>query len=216
MHNYGSVQLLIRVRLFVTHRLQHARPPCPPPTPKASSNSCPFCQWCHPTISSSVVPFSSCLQSFPASESFPMSQFFASAGQSTGVSASASVLPQLLRNRQGDEPRHSISWVHALKCYTLVTNYFVSVSLMSYFTMSVKYVTTWESIQQLKSLFFKFLLLWIDLVPRLNSQKLFSTKCNLKSQFFKMPSRVLCVFLCLSGSKDIIRTFTHFSFTSWG
>ena len=123
--------------------------------------------------------------------------------------------PQLLRNRQGDKPRHPISWVHALKCYLLI-DYFASVSLMSYFTMSVKYVTTWESIQQLKSLFFKFLLIWIDLVPRLNCQKLFSTKCNLKSQFFKMPSRVLCVFLCLSGSKDIIRTFTHFSLISWG
>lgn len=123
--------------------------------------------------------------------------------------------PQLLRNRQGDKPRHPISWAHALKCYLLI-NSFASVSLMSYFTMSVKYVTTWESIQQLKSLFFKFLLIWIDLVHRLNSQKLFSTKCNLKSQFLKMPSRVLCVFLCLSGSKDIIRTFTHFSFISWG
>lgn len=123
--------------------------------------------------------------------------------------------PQLLRNRQGDKPRHSIPWVHALKCYLLI-DYFVSVSLMSHFTMSVKYVTTWKSIQQLKSLFFKLLLIWIDLVPRLNSQKLFSTKCNLKSQFFKMPSRVLCVSLCLSGNKDIIRTFTHFSFISWG
>ena len=75
------------------HGLEHARPPCPPPTPRASSNSCPFCQWCHPTISSSVVPFSSCLQSFPASKSFPMSQFFTSGGQSIRVSASASVLP---------------------------------------------------------------------------------------------------------------------------
>ena len=75
------------------HGLQHARLPCPSPTPRACSNSCPSSQWCHPTISSSVVPFSSCLQSFPASGSFPMSQFFASGGQSTGVSASASVLP---------------------------------------------------------------------------------------------------------------------------
>ena len=73
--------------------LQYARLPCPSPTPGASSNSCPSSQWCHPTISSSVVPFSSCLQSFPASGSFPMSQFFASGGQSIGVSASASALP---------------------------------------------------------------------------------------------------------------------------
>ena len=75
------------------HGLQHARLPCPSPTPRVYSNSCPLSQWCHPTISSSVVPFSSCLQSFPASVSFPMSRFFASGDQSIGVSASASVLP---------------------------------------------------------------------------------------------------------------------------
>ena len=75
------------------HGLQHARPPCLPPTPGIYSNSCPLSQWCHPTISSSVVPFSSHLQSFPASGSLPMSQLFASGGQSIGVSASVSVLP---------------------------------------------------------------------------------------------------------------------------
>ena len=75
------------------HRLQHARPPCPSPTPGVYSNSCPLSWWCNPTISSSVIPFSSHLQSFPASGSFQMSQFFASGGQSIGVSASASVLP---------------------------------------------------------------------------------------------------------------------------
>ena len=73
------------------HGLQHVRPPCPSPTPRACSNSCSLSQWCHPTISSSVVPFPSCLQSFPASGSFPMSQFFKSGGQSIGASASASV-----------------------------------------------------------------------------------------------------------------------------
>ena len=73
--------------------LQHARPPCPLPTPRVYSNSCPLSWWCHPTISSSVVPFSSHLQSFPGSGSFQMSQFFASGGQSIGVLASASVLP---------------------------------------------------------------------------------------------------------------------------
>ena len=76
-----------------THGLQHDRLPCPSSSPGSCSNSCPLSQWCHPIISSSVVPFSSCLQSFPESGSFPMSQFFASSGQSTGVSASASVLP---------------------------------------------------------------------------------------------------------------------------
>jgi len=69
-----------------SHGLQHTRPPCPSPTPRCCSNSGPSSQWCHPTISSSVVPFSSCLQSFPASGSFPMCQFFASGGQSIGVS----------------------------------------------------------------------------------------------------------------------------------
>jgi len=75
------------------HGLQHARLPCPSPTPRIYSNSCPLSWWCHPTISSSVVPFSSHLQSFPASGSFPMSQFFLSGGQNIGVSVSTSVLP---------------------------------------------------------------------------------------------------------------------------
>ena len=75
------------------HELQHVRPPCPSPTPRVYPNSCPSSQWCHPAISSSAVPFSSCPQSLPASESFPMSQLFAWSGQSVGVSASASVFP---------------------------------------------------------------------------------------------------------------------------
>ena len=77
------------------HESQHTRPPCPSPPPGVCSDSCPWHQWCHPTISSSDIPFSSsCLQSFPASESFPMSQLFAWSGQSTGVSALASFLPK--------------------------------------------------------------------------------------------------------------------------
>ena len=75
------------------HELQHAWPPCPSPTPRVYPNPCPSSQWCHPTISSSVVPFSSCPPSFPASGYFQMNQLFASGGQSTGVSASTSVLP---------------------------------------------------------------------------------------------------------------------------
>ena len=75
------------------HELQHTRPPCPSPTPRVHSNSCPLSQWCHPAISSSVIPFSSCPQSLPASESFPMSQHFARGGQSIGVAALAPVLP---------------------------------------------------------------------------------------------------------------------------
>ena len=95
---FCSVQSLSHFRLFVTHGLQHARPPCPLPALGVYSNSCPLSWCCHPSISSSVVPFSSCLQSFPASGSFPMSQFFASSGQSTGVSASASVLSKNIQD----------------------------------------------------------------------------------------------------------------------
>ena len=90
------------------HGLQHARLHCPLPTPRACSNSCLSSQWCHPTISSSVVPFSSCLQSVPASGSFPMSQLFASGGQSIGVSASTSVLPM---NFQDGFPLGWTGWI---------------------------------------------------------------------------------------------------------
>ena len=75
------------------HEVRHARPPCPSPTPGVYSNSCPLSRWCHPTISPSVIPFSSCPQSFPASGSFPMSQLFPSVAQSIGVSTSTSILP---------------------------------------------------------------------------------------------------------------------------
>ena len=90
------------------HELQHARPPCPSPTPGIHPNSCPLSQWCHPTISSSVVLFSSCPQSFPASESFQMSQLFAWGIQSIGVSASASVLPM---NTQDWSPLEWTGWI---------------------------------------------------------------------------------------------------------
>ena len=94
LEQVSSVQSsLSHVRLSRPHKLQHARPPCPSPTPRVHPNPCLSTQWCHPTISSSAVPFSSCLQSFPASRSFQMSQLFTRGGQSTGVSTSASVLP---------------------------------------------------------------------------------------------------------------------------
>ena len=80
------------------HGLQHTRPPCLSPTPGVYSNSCPLSRWCHPTVSFSVVPFSSCLQSFPASGSFPMSQLFSSGSQSIGVSASTSILPMNIQD----------------------------------------------------------------------------------------------------------------------
>ena len=90
------------------HGPQHARPPCPSPTPGVYSNSCPLSQWCHSTISSSIIPFSSCLQSFPAAGSFPMSWFFTSGGQSIGVSAWASVL---LMNIQDWFPLAWTGWI---------------------------------------------------------------------------------------------------------
>ena len=90
------------------HELQHARPPCPSPTPRVHPNSCPLSQWCHPAISSSVVPFSSCPQSLLASESFPMSQLFAWGGQSTGISALASVPP---KNTQDWSPSGWTGWI---------------------------------------------------------------------------------------------------------
>ena len=90
-----SVQFSLSVMSYSLwpHGLQHARPPCPSPTPRVYSNSCPFNWWCHPTISSSIIPYSFHLQSFPGSWSFQISQFFTSGGQSIRVSASKSVLP---------------------------------------------------------------------------------------------------------------------------
>ena len=90
------------------HESQHARHPCPSPAPGVHSNSCPWSWWCHPAISSSVIPFSSCLQCLPASESFPMSQLFAWGDQSTGVSASASFLP---KNTQDWSPLEWTDWI---------------------------------------------------------------------------------------------------------
>ena len=90
------------------HELQHARPPCPSQTPGVHPNPRPLSQWCHPAISSSVIPFSSCPQSFPASESFPISQLFAWSGQSTVVSALASFLP---KKSQGWSPSQWTGWI---------------------------------------------------------------------------------------------------------
>ena len=107
----SSVQSLSHVQLFATHGLQHAKLPCPSPTPRVYSSSCPSSRWCHLTISSSVIPFSSCLQFFPASGSFQMSQLFSSGGQSIGVSASASVLPM---NIQDWFPLGLTGWISLL------------------------------------------------------------------------------------------------------
>ena len=108
--NFSSVQFSRSVvsDSLRPHELQHARPPCPSPTPGVHSNSRPSSQWCHPAISSSVFPFSSCPQSLPASESFPMSQLFTWGGQSIGVSALASLLP---KNTQDWFPLEWTGWM---------------------------------------------------------------------------------------------------------
>ena len=110
LHSFSSVHFSRSVvsDSLGPHGLQHTRLPCPTPTPTVYSNSCPSSRWCHPTISSSVIPFSSCPQSFPASGSFQMSQFFASGGQSTGVSASVSVFPMNIKDRS---PLEWTGWI---------------------------------------------------------------------------------------------------------
>ena len=107
---FSSVQFSLSVvsDSFRPHELQHARPPCPSPAPGVHSNSRPSSRWCHPAISSSVVPFSSFPQSLPASESFPISQLFAWGGQSTGVSALTSFLP---KKSQGWSPSEWTGWI---------------------------------------------------------------------------------------------------------
>ena len=107
------------------HGLQHTRPPCPSPSHEACSNSCPLSQWCHPTISCSVAPFSSCPQSFPVSGSFPVSWLFTSGGQSIGNSASASVLP---KNIQGWFPLE----LTGLISFKLLSRVFSSTTIWKY------------------------------------------------------------------------------------
>ena len=110
IHFLSSVQFCLSVMSdsLRPHESLHARPPCPSPTPGVHPNPCPLSQWCHPTISSSVVPFSSCSQSFPASGSFQMSQLFSSGGQSIGASASISVFPM---NTQDWPPLGWTGWI---------------------------------------------------------------------------------------------------------
>ena len=107
-HISKAVQFSSVTQALQPHGLQHARPPCPSPTPGIYLNSCSLSRWCHPSISSSVIPFSSCPQSFPASWSFQMSQLFASGGQNIGVSALASVLPM---NTQDWFPLGWTGWI---------------------------------------------------------------------------------------------------------
>ena len=142
---FSSVQSLSPVHSLWPHESQHARPPCPSPTPRDHSNSCPSNRWCHPTISSSVVPFSSCPQSLPGSESFPMSQFFTWGGQSTGVATLASFLP---KNTQDWSPLGWTGWIslqskglsRVFSNTTVQKHQFFSAQLSS---QSNSYIHTW-------------------------------------------------------------------------
>ena len=149
------------------HELHHARPPCPSPTPRIHSNSRPLSWWCHPAISSSVVPFS-CPQSLPASESFPMNQLFTWGGQSTGVSPSASVLP---KNTQGWSPLEWTGWIslqskglageeqHSSKASILRCSAFFTVQLSHPYMTTGKTIalTRWTFVGQVMSLLFNML-----------------------------------------------------------
>ena len=146
------------------HESQHARPPCPSPTPGVPSDSRPLSQWCHPAISSSVVPFSSCPQSRSASESFPMSQLFAWGGQITGVSALASFLP---KNTQGWSPSKWTGWIslqkgtfksllqhHSSKASILRHSAFFTVQLSHPYmtTGKIRALTRWTFVSKVMSL----------------------------------------------------------------
>ena len=177
------------------HGLQHSRLPCPSRTPGAYSNSCPSRWWCHPTISSSVVPFS-CLQSFPASGSFQMSQFFASGGQSIGASASASVLPMNIQDwfplgRTGcyllavQGTLKSLLQHHSLKASILLHSTFFTVQLSHPYMTTGKTIalTRWTFVDKVMSLLFNMLSrLVITLLPR--------NKCLLIS-WLQSPSAVI-------------------------
>ena len=181
------------------HGLQHTRPPCPSPTPEVCSNSCPSSQWCHPTISSSVVPFSSCLQSFPASGSFQMGQFFTSGGQRIGVSVSASVLPM---NIQDWFPLGLIGWVslqskglsRVFSTTTVQKHQFFGVQLYGPTLTSVHdcwetiALTRWTFVGKVMSLYFNMLSrLVITFLPR--SERLLISQLQSPSAVILEPKK---------------------------
>ena len=162
-----------------SRELQHVWLPCPSPTPRACSNSCPLSQWCHTTISSSVVSFSSCFQSFPASGSFPMSQFFASGGQSIRASASASVLPVTIQDwfhlgltrliLQSKGLSRVFYQHHSSKAPILRRSAFFVVQLSHPYITTVKTIglTRWTFVSKVLSLLFNMLSrLVITFLPR--------------------------------------------------
>ena len=166
---FSSVPSLIVSDSLRPHGLQHARLPCPSSTPRVYSNSCALSRWCHPAISSSVVTFSSCLQSFPASGSFQMSQFFASGGQSIGVSASASVLPVNIQDWFPLEWTESLLQHHSSKASILQPSAFFIVQLSHPYMTTGKTValTRWTFVGKVMSFLFNMLSrLVITFLPR--------------------------------------------------
>ena len=155
LDSFSSIQSLSCVRLFATPWIAAHQASCPSPTPGVHSDSRPSSQWCHPAVSSSVVPFSSCPQSLPASESFPMSQHFARGGQSTGVSALVSFLPKKSRGWSPSEWTGRISsqskGLSRLFSNTTVQKHqFFELSLLTV-QLSHPYMTTGKTIEELES-----------------------------------------------------------------
>ena len=203
MIGFSSVQFSCSVvsNSLRPHELQHARPPCPPPTPGTYSNSCPSSWWWYPAISSSVVPFSSCPQSLPATGSFPMSQFFTWGGPSTGVSASASVLPM---NTQDWSPSGWTGWIsfavqgtlksllqhHSSKASILQHSAFFIVQLLH------PYMTTGKTIALIRQTFVgKVMSLLLNMLSRLVIALLPRSK-HLLISWLQSPSAVKIVCHC--------------------
>ena len=188
------------------HGLYHARLPCPSPTPGACSNSCPLNRWHHPTISFSVAPFSSCLQPFPASGSFPMSQFFTSGGQSIGVSASTSVLALIsfrmdwldLLAVQGT--LKSLLHHHSSKASILQCSGFFTVQLSHPYMTTGKTIalTPWTFVGKVTSMLFNIVSRLV-IALLLRSKQLLIHGCSHYLQWFWIPpKKVFHCFHCLS------------------
>ena len=180
------------------HELQQARTPCPSPTPRIHSDSCPSSQWCHPAISSSVIPFSTCHQSLPASESFPMSQLFAWGGQSTGVSALASFQP---KNTQEWSPLDWTGWMYLQskelsRVFSKTTGYSSKASILwcsALFTIQLShpYMTTGKTTALTRQTFVgKVMSLLLNLLSRLVITFLQRSKCLL-ILWLQSPSAVI-------------------------
>ena len=177
------------------HESQHARPPCPSPTPGVYSNSCPSSWWCHPAISSSSVPFSSCPQSLPASGSFPMSQLFTWGDQSTGVSASASVLPM---NTQDWSPLGWTGWIslQSKELSSLLQHHSSKASIFrhsAFFTIQLlhPYMTIGKTIALTRQTFLgKVMSLLFKMLSRLAITFLPRSKCLL-TLWLQSPSAVI-------------------------